>query len=629
MSGNISRRGYIDFYNALRERGKEKMKLREKTNIQICKENSVDALIMANVVEEKSTKAKIRATLQIISKILCGTLGPYGTTTIIQDKEMKHFATKDGYDLMNKLSFNDEASRTILDLIRQVASNQVMTVGDGSTSAIVVAEALYSALTDADLHIFERVAPKDVLDILNDIGEFLEEELKKQARPISEDLHEIETVAMISTNNDRQTGKLIKEIYEKIGEFGFISTDIMEKKEKDSYEIKNGIEWRDGYIEDYFAEGYENKKIIHDQEPRLFISNAFFTYSDIATILGPVIGEVCGSQKAELVIVANGYDDDVRTFLKANRTKHKSPQRPTEIIFTAVDMEQVTETGITDMQDLATLLGIEIYDKIVNKPAEIMKEPARFIGRAAKAIITKKTTQIIGKDEVLPGVEIKVNELRTKLKEKLKIEEPKMDDQFEIYQLKRRISNLTDSTAVIYIAGKSLTERMTRERLFEDAILASKSAIKHGVIPGGNIMIPKILGYESSYITRKKTYEDSELMKKLLTKYSYIPVLDREIFFFDFIKLIQEAFLQSYENVLNNSYFNEEQVSEVIKKCLNEEEFYNLKLHKYENISETQVINSVDTDIQILRSVISIIGILATSNQMITLNYNIIDQIIK
>jgi len=592
------------------------MKLREKTNIDICKENNLDTLIMTNVVEERNTKAKIRVTLQIISKILCGTLGPYGTTTIIQDREMKHFATKDGYDLMNKITFNDEASRTILDLVRQVASNQVLTVGDGSTSAIVVAEALYSALTDPNLKMFEKVAPKDILDILNDLSRELEIELKEMAKPISKDLHEVETIAMIATNNDRETGKLIREIYEKIGQFGFISTNIMEKKDKDSYEIKRGLEWRDGYIDDYFADSYPNRKIIHDQEPRVFITNAFLTYNDISQILGPVIGEVCGSQKAELLIVANGYDDDVRTFLKMNRLKHKAPGKNVEIIFTAVDIEQVTETGKTDIQDLATLVGSEVYDKMSNKPAEIMQNPDRFIGRAAKALITKKTTQVISKDEKTEKIELKVKELREKLQEKLNSEETEIENQFEIYQLKRRISSLTDSTAIIYVAGKSLTERMTRERLFEDAILSTKSAIKHGIIPGGNLMIPYILGRR-------------ELTDVFLEKYSYIPVEDLKGFFKEFVELVKKSFLESYINVLNNSYFNEEKVKEVVNICLKEDKFYNLKKHRYETMEETEVLNSVDTDIQILKSVISIIGIIATSNQMITLNYNITDQIKK
>ena len=83
------------------------MKLREKTNIEICDENNLPFTILSNVVEETSTKDKMRATSNLIAKALTAT-GPYGTSTIIQDREGRHFATKDGYDLMNRLTFEDE-----------------------------------------------------------------------------------------------------------------------------------------------------------------------------------------------------------------------------------------------------------------------------------------------------------------------------------------------------------------------------------------------------------------------------------------------------------------------------------------------------------------------------------------
>jgi chaperonin GroEL len=598
------------------------MKLREKTTIQICEENNLPYTFLTNIVEESNAKAKVRATLEVISKTLCGTLGPYGSTTLIQDREGRHFATKDGYDLMNRLSFSDEVSRTVLDLVRSIASTQVLTVGDGSTSAIVVANALYNALTDPEkTKFFKKVAAKDITDILNDLSEILEEEMKSRAVPVSEDLSEIETIAMIATNNDKNSGKLFKEIYDKIGTFGFISTDVLEKKEKDSFEIKQGIEWQRGYIDDYFAKGYENKKIIHDTEPRIFLTNSTLTYNDLEILLSQIVGDVCGKQKAELVLIANDYDEDVRTFLKANRTKHLGMNKAVEMIFTAVDVEQATQSGINRLEDLAILTGVEIYDKLRHKPADYLAKPDRFVGRAEKAIITSKTTQIIGKElfgEHKKAKETKIRELIKKLEEKIAIEEPTKEDDYQIYELKKRISTLTDSTAIIHVAGKSLTERMTRERLFEDAIFATKSAIKYGYITGGNMTIPRILEARKVSITHT-----------LADKYSYLPVENHIEFFKEFIKVIENAFLESYRNVLNNSYFDDEKSEEVIRKCLNDDLLYNLKSHIYEHLSETKVINSVDTDIQIMRSCFSIIGIMAMSNQFLTLNFSTMDQIRK
>jgi chaperonin GroEL len=598
------------------------MKLRKKTNVEISQENNLEFVLLTNTVEERSTKAKIRTTMQIISKILCGTLGPYGSTTIVQDREMRHFATKDGYDVMNKISFDDEVSRTILDILRQVASTQVLTVGDGSTSAIVVSESLYSALTNKEnSKLFSRIAPKDILDILNDLSTYLEEELKKRATPISEDLHELETVARIATNNDRETGKLMHEIYNRIGTFGFISTDVLEKKEKDSYEVKQGIEWQRGYVEDFFAHGRDNKKIIHDLKPRVFLTNSTLTYEDLEILLSQLIGDVCGKQKAELVIVANNFDEDVKNFFKINRTKHIANKNIPEMVFTAVDIDQVTESSVHNLEDLGTLLGCEVYDKMKHKPVDYLADINRFVGLAEKIIITSKSTQIIGKELTEKAQKAKIEKvefLKENLKKLMSTDETNKDLDFDIYENRRRISCLTDSTAIIHVGGKSLTERMTRERLIEDAIFASKSAIKYGVIPGGNLMIPKII-----------QSNNGALVETLKSKYYYLPVESMSNFFEEFLKIVKNAFLESYRNVLNNSYFNEEEVEGVIEECLSKDKFYNLKLHSYESFKDTGVINSVDTDIQILRSVVSIIGILATSNQFITLNLNLTDQIKK
>jgi len=598
----------------------ETMKLRKKTNMEIIKENNIPLAFLTNTVEEATTKAKIRTTMQIISKILCGTLGPYGSTTIIQDKELRHFASKDGYDLMNRINFDDEVARTILDMLRQVASNQVLTVGDGSTSAVVVANSLFSALTDKEnKELFSKVAPKDIVDMLNDISEIIEEALKVKARPLSKDLHEIETVAMISTNNDAAAGKLIREIYEKIGEFGFISTEITKKKEKDTYEIKQGIEWQRGYVDSYFAANYENKKVIHDEEPRVFITSDIFTYSDLEVLLSSVLGDVCGKQKAELVIIANGYEEDVKKFLRVNRTKHLGMKSTPELVFTAVDIDQVTASGKNNLKDLAMLLNCEVYDKFQHNPVDYIANPARFLGRAEKIVITEKTTQVIGKElseeHTAKKKEI-ITELRLQLEEKMKIEEETKESDLAIYELRRRISNLTDSTAIIHVAGKSQTERMTRERLFEDAIFASKSAIKHGVIVGGNISIPMMIDFGKK-----------DIIKILKLDYSYLPVQPE--FFEKFIDIVKDAFLESYKNVLNNSYLTDDDVDMIVDKCMKEDKFYNLKLHTFENFKDTSVINSVQTDIEIMRSCFSIIGILATSNQMITLNFSTSDLIVK
>jgi len=290
--------------------------------------------------------------------------------------------------------------------------------------------------------------------------------------------------------------------------------------------------------------------------------------------------------------------------------------------FTVVDIDQVTARSINNLEDLSVLLDCEVFDKFKHTPADILKDPFRFIGKAEKAVITEKNTQIIAlstpEENHRKKIEKKVKDLENTLRKIEEKEEDEKNDDFEKYELKRRLSNYKNSTAVLYIGGKTLQERMTRERLFDDSIFACKSALKSGIIPGGNILIPKIL-------KEKK----EEIAKVLAEKYFYFPLEDINLFFLNFLEILKKTFLESYSTVLNNSYLSEDDCEKIIEKCLSEKLFYNLKTHSYENLEKTSIINSAETDIQILKSCVSIIGILATSNQFITLNFNVTDNIKK
>lgn len=602
------------------------MKLRDKTNKEICEENKLPFTILSNVVEETNAKNRMRATSNLIAKALIATLGPYGSSTIIQDREMRHFATKDGYDLMNRMGFQDEVSKTILDLLRTTASNQVLTVGDGSTSAIVVANALFQSLTDPKRREeFEKIAPKDIIDILNDISEKLEVALKEMAKPVSEDMHELNTIAAIANNNDIIAGKTIAEIYKKIGQDGFISMDVIDRKDKDEYEIKSGIDWQRGWVDPFFEKCAINGKIEYDQKPKVFITNSSLSYDDLQIIVMPMLREAFNQEEQTLLIVANDYDTDVRQFLKNNRFKHLMfGSKDVPMDYVAVDIDQVTKEGRNTLEDLATICGCKVYDKVLTSKAEFLKDIGSYIGRAQRISVSKKETQVIAleKSDMSPehrkNMEEMASGLTARIRKLQKIEEPTREQDEELYELRRRLSRLTSSSALLHVGGKTMAERMTRQRLIEDAVLACRSTLKYGYIPGGNLCIPK-------YLNEKR----EGLADFLGTKYSYLPIEKPRVFFLYFIDMLRDSFLESYRAVLNNSYFSEEETEKVIEKCIEEKLFYNLKLHKYEKWDETEVINSVDTDIQILRTCISIIGILSQSNQMMTLNFDVDSQIEK
>lgn len=602
-------------------------RLREKTHLDICMENNLKSVILTNVVDESISKNKIKAALEIIAKTLSSTLGPDGSTTIIQNRQMKHSVTKDGLDVVSQITFQDEIARTVLDMIRSISSNQVLTVGDGSTSTIIVANAMYQAFTNEhNKEKFKYVSPKVIVDMLNTIAEYTENELKNEAIPLSDDYHELEKIASIAMNNDDNIGKVITDIYQKIGRHGFITTDSSEVYETDYIDYKKGISWNRGFIDPVFGERYEGNKVIQ-KKPKVFITNGTVDINDCDNIFSQLITKVCGDNDQDLLIIGNYFTDEAVNWFYNIRQTYKLHKK--ELRFTVVDIDQVTETSKYKLTDLALLCGCKIYIKGLNKPEEVtIRLPNQYVrddkymylGSALSARITSNSTDIFCDDSLLSekALKEKENEISKITEELDKLEKDPLITSKAIndkFKYKTRLADLQNLTAVFHVGGKTFQERDSRERLVEDAVFASKSAIMYGYVVGGNVTIPRII------------YKHKDEVIKLLSEKFYYLEQDRSFFDY-FLNLFIDSFLSSYRTVLENSQIlSDEKIDDILNTVLNEDKFYNLKTHKYESFKETSVINSMNTDLQILKSCVSLIGLLATSNQVITINCNLEDQV--
>ena len=638
-------------------------KLIDKSDYEICKEAGLNTTLLTNNINNEVSKKKIKATANIIARILAGSAGPYGSTAIIQAKGIKHLVTKDGLDIVNQIQFEDDTATVILDMIRMIANSQVITVGDGSTSAILIANFLYQYLADDNLNI-GKTTPKDILNILNTFAEWMEKKIAKAAKPISPDYSEIKQIATIATNNDPTIGELVRETYAHIGKYGFVTTDKSASYQYDEVEYKQGVEWDRGYVDDAFTREYKSKKIVH-KKPVVFICKGTITWDIIQRNLTSIVGNVCLTHKRELLIVCESLTEEARNWLTVNRNmKEVQPNAPANPVFTVVDLATITNESSDKYETLALCCGCDIYDPVeqlkldtlsVGNDEVVEKIYGRFLGSADTVIIEPKHTQVIFSKSVVktheeaeaafeiidknnkeidasedenkikklrdenieleskPYVRIhrKIKELEDKIalmSKSEKIQTP--DEAREFYRLQAQLSDLKGSAAIFHVGGKTDTERDTKERLLEDALKASKSAIKYGYVVGGNLIVPSIINDKANR---------EEILKILIKKYPYI---NEDGVFATIIGAIKNAFLESYRTVLSNSYLSEQEIDKIINDCLKKKQFYNLKTHKYETFDETAVINSAETDIQILKSTISIIGILSTSNQVITYNIN-------
>jgi len=557
-----------------------------------------------NVLSGVNMDKYIDDTLYKIKNCVAMTLGPYAKTTIVQDRTMHHNITKDGYTVLRSLVFEDDISRTIFEIVLKISKGLVRVVGDGSTSCIVVAYSLYRNLKL--LMEQNKITSKDILDIMTDYAKLLEEKILSFAEPISDDMKELEDIATISCNNDDTYGKLIKDIFTQIGRYGFINLEKSRTSET-YYEIKNGFELPRGYIANNMVNQADKKSVIL-YDPKVLMIEGRVEEKDLQA-LADFLGKFCMEIGGSLVIVASGYSNEAFTFFHMNRLNAIRQNNEDHFKVVAIDTSLADSDNKNRFEDLAINLGahpirISDGDELSKYDPDLLLTKCGSCKEFKGDEFNSRFIDGLGNKDLK---QLRVDAIKKKLDE-ITSNESNMLFDTEIYELRKRMALLQNSMATLYIGGNSEQQKDTDRFLLEDAVSACKSALKYGFIFGGNLVIPVILHKEEYF---------NELVEKIKEKYDYID----ENTLINILKCMNSSFIESFYTVLKNFYHDDDEaISEIIEKCLNDNMIYNLKMHRFENLVDTKIINSAKTDIEILNSVISIIGLVATSNQFVGLN---------
>jgi len=564
--------------------------------------------LTSNIENEESTQNLIRKTLQNLSDVLSKSLGPYGSTSILQSSSpvdnSQAVITKDGYTIVNKVHYTNMSSNIILDFIKKISKNLVSEVGDGSTSAIIIANTIYKFINN--IQNSYNISSKDLIDILEIIFNILQGYVKKISRPITEDnLNIIEDIANISLNNDIAGGKLIYELYQKIGLDGFITLKLS-NTDSDYYSIQKGMKLDRGFIDSMFATSQDKEKAVF-KKPKVFVTNDVLTEQDFDLLMD--LSKIALESNIPLIIVSKGFDEEVRNFFLINKSRAKEKFN---ILPIAIALRN--NLDYEKLDDLIVYLGGKLFDKRnsnqgVYESEKDFEELKTMLGSCEEFNCTATETKFISGLGKKADVIKRIDKITQKLIKYEKHTEENNDT--KIYDCKKRIANLQCSVAVLYIGGATLTEKFTRKYLFEDAVLACKSAIEYGYITGGNLEIPRIID---------QNFQD--IVDLLLEKDYILPSInkkDKNEFYTNILLNIQIAFSESFKKVLDNKKINSEEsdVADIISKCIKENLIYNLKTDKYETIEDTTIINSANTDIAITKATFSIVSLLATSNQLI------------
>jgi chaperonin GroEL len=414
-------------------------------------------------------RRSVLAGVEKLAKAVKVTLGPAGRNVILEKKFGIPVITKDGVTVAKEIDLKDPYENVGAQLVREVASKTADVAGDGTTTATVLAEAIFR---EGLKMIATGANPVEVKRGIDKAVEVVVEELKKLSKQVS-DTREIEQVATISANNDPEIGKKIAEAMEKVGKDGVIT--IEEGKSTETYvEVVNGYQFDRGYLSPYFVTNPDKMEAVLE-EPYILITDK--KLSSIRELL-PVLERVLQTGKP-LLIIAEDVEGEALATLVVNKLRGV-------LQVAAVKAPGYGERRKEMLRDIAILTG----GVVISEETGMKLENARLedLGRAKKVIVDKENTTIIegaGRKEEIEG---RIKQIKEQIKE------TKSD--YDREKLQERLAKLSGGVAVIYVGAATEAEMKEKKMRIEDAVHATKAAVEEGIVPGGGVaylrVIPKL-----------------------------------------------------------------------------------------------------------------------------------------
>lgn len=605
----------------------------------------------SNVIGTKEVEREARKTLKFESDAFSKTLGPYGMNTILEDRNLAHRVTKDGYSVYTSMVIYNRIGRVILKLIQKISGSLNETVGDGTTSAVIVGNELLRLKRLIKKHrippkllsrIVEHVKDDAILTIdkdytykldkliedhraqLESFGDISDEERLRILRGSSY-YKVIKNLASISLNNDYKDGELVANIFTELNDpgNGFVNVEVSTSADT-HYDKDRGFEIYRGMIMPEMVTEPDGRTAQHS-DPKILLVKGTLMSEDVETI-GRVINYVIGQLGQPLVIIAGGFSQAItETFRQSILAYAERNKKIMPLLCVEVDNE--SSYGSQQFLDIEANVGGQIITvgNGKNFPAEADGSLyLKYLGSAKKiTCLSTARTRILEGRSSKSKVEHRISEIDKQLAQ-LKSEQH-IDHYQEVFKLNKRKACLLNDMITLNIGGNTIEEKESRRDLFDDAVRGCKSAVVNGVCKGGNTVVATYCKYALESDEKIK-----ELAVSFFDKYGYRDVLSQkrmEKLIRSVLKEIEIAYTRVYATILNNKFNNWSKSYKLAKKCIDFDTVYNLVSGKAEVWNDFTsdysvdhlVINSRETDTQILNAATSILDLLMTSNQFIRL----------
>ncbi|MBD3404140.1 chaperonin GroEL [candidate division GN15 bacterium] len=418
---------------------------------------------MAKLIEyDVEARTKLRAGVDKLANAVKVTLGPRGRNVAIDKKFGSPTVTKDGVTVAKEIELEDHFENMGAQMVKEVASKTSDVAGDGTTTATLIAQAIFR---EGLKNVTAGHNPMSIKRGIDLAVKAVTDEIAKMSRPVS-DKREIAQVGTISANADSQIGELIAEAMEKVGKDGVITVE-ESKTAETKLDVVEGMQFDRGYISPYFVTDPDAMEAVLEDPMILIHDKKIASMKDLL----PVLEKVAQSGKP-LLIISEDIEGEALATLVVNKLRG------------TLKVAAVKAPGFGDrrkamLEDIATLTG----GKVISEELGFKLENAVLsdLGTAKKISIDKDNTTIVEGAGETDAIQGRIAQIRKQ------IEDTSSD--YDREKLQERLAKLAGGVAVIEVGAATETEMKEKKARVEDALHATRAAVEEGIVPGGGVAL--------------------------------------------------------------------------------------------------------------------------------------------
>jgi len=415
---------------------------------------------------KSEARQKILEGVETLSKAVKVTLGPRGRNVVLDKKWGSPTITKDGVTVAKEISLDDPYRNMGAQMVREVASKTSDVAGDGTTTATVLAEAIYreglrNVTAGSNPMYIKRGIEKAVAGVV--------EELKRLSKEVK-DRAQIMQVATISANGDTEIGNIIADAMDKVGKDGTITVEEAKSMET-TLELVEGMQFDNGYLSPYFITEKETMEVVLENAHVLIHEKKISSLKDILPLL-----EKVSQAGRPMLIIAEDVEGEALATLVVNKLRGT-------LQICAVKAPGFGDRRKAMLEDIAILTGGMVISEDLGRKLENVA--LQDLGRAKRITITKENTTIIEGAGKPADIKARVELI------KRQIEESTSD--YDKEKLQERVAKLAGGVAVINVGAATETEMKEKKARVEDALHATRAAVEEGIVPGGGVALIRAL----------------------------------------------------------------------------------------------------------------------------------------